>query len=70
MNDLDKRINILLQLIFIAAIILTLWNGMEGANLNQRYESSVKQHELTTADYIKYLERSKQQIQELIDEKG
>lgn len=81
-NDLNKRINILLQLIFIAAITLTIWNGVEGAKLNQRYERSVKEHELTTqkykdsakqyeqstADYIQYLKHSKEQIQKHIEE--
>lgn len=76
--------NIILQLIFIAAITLTIWNGVEGAKLNQRYERSVKQNELitekykesarqyeqSTAEYIEYLERSKQVIQDLIDKEG
>ncbi|WP_339814559.1 hypothetical protein [Paenibacillus sp. FSL R5-0928] len=69
--------NILLQLIFIAAITLTIWNGVEGVRLNQRYERSIERHERTakqyeqgTSDYLQYLERTKQQIQERIDKKG
>ncbi|MEK5419391.1 hypothetical protein [Paenibacillus sp. FSL L8-0708] len=69
--------NILLQLIFIAAITLTIWNGIEGARLNQRYERSIQRHELSTKQYEQsvkgyneYLEQSKQEIQKLIDKKG
>jgi DNA gyrase/topoisomerase IV subunit B len=74
---MNKRINILLQLVFIAAITLALWNGVEGVRLNQRYERSIEGHERTAkqyeqgiSDYLQYLERTKQQIQERIDKKG
>ncbi|MEK4993293.1 hypothetical protein [Paenibacillus sp. FSL H7-0918] len=65
-SDLNKRISILLQLIFIAAITLTLWNGAEGAKLNQRYERSIQRHEQSTKEYTEYLKNMKNQLQERI----
>ncbi|OMD00031.1 hypothetical protein MKX34_26815 [Paenibacillus sp. FSL R5-0636] len=75
MNDLDKRINILLQLIFIAAITLTIWNGIEGVRLNERYERSIQRHEQSTKQYEQsvkeyndYLQSTKARIEERIRE--
>ncbi|MEK3770130.1 hypothetical protein MKY14_16380 [Paenibacillus sp. FSL R5-0887] len=75
MSYLNKRINILLQLIFIAAITLTLWNGAEGAKLNQRYERSIqrheqssKQYEQSVKEYNDYLQSTKARIEERIRE--
>ncbi|MBY3623719.1 hypothetical protein HGO21_29845 [Acinetobacter sp. CUI P1] len=65
---MDKRINIILQLIFIAAITLTLWNGIEGIRLNERYERSIQRHEQSTKEYTENLKNIKNQLQERIDQ--
>ncbi|MEK3658157.1 hypothetical protein NSQ29_01180 [Paenibacillus sp. FSL F4-0236] len=62
---MNKRTNILLQLVFIAAITLTIWNGAEGAKFNQRYERSIQRHEQSTKEYTEYLKNMKNQLQEL-----
>lgn len=69
---MNKRTNILLQLVFIAAITLTIWNGAEGAKFNQRYERSIQRHERSiqrheqsTKEYTEYLKNMKNQLQEL-----
>lgn len=64
---MKKHMNILLQLIFIAAITLTMWNGVEGVRLNQRYERAIKHHEQSTKEYAKYLKNMKNQLQEHMD---
>ncbi|OME02635.1 hypothetical protein BSK54_10270 [Paenibacillus odorifer] len=61
---MEKRINIILQLIFIAAITLTIWNGVEGVRLNERYERSIQRHEQSTKEYTEYLKNMKNQLQE------
>ncbi|MEK5417359.1 hypothetical protein BSK49_18955 [Paenibacillus odorifer] len=68
MNDLNKRISILLQLIFIAAITLTIWNGIEGVRLNERYERSIQRHEQSTKEYTEYLKNMEDQLQKSLDE--
>ncbi|OMD29131.1 hypothetical protein BJP48_18735 [Paenibacillus odorifer] len=65
---MNKRINVLFQLIFIAAITLTLWNGAEGAKLNQRFERSIQRHEQSNREYNDYLQSTKARIEERIRE--